>query len=286
MTEDSHFGISVLLPTRGRTTQLKRSIKSLLDNADDITKVEILFAFDSDDQKSYKYAEKSVFPLIDSAGGTYSAIEFAPIGYTRLNEYVNAMAHQSTGDWMMFWNDDAIMQTQSWDSIIQSYTGRFVLQAVDTHNKHPYSIFPIVPREWLQVIGTLSTHQLSDAWLSQIGWMLDIVKRIPVVVEHDRFDLTGNNEDATYKNRILLEGRVHDPRDFNHTSFRSLRIKEAITLYKHLEGKGYDMSYFKAVLEGKQNPWEKMLKADVNKHMMQFQLDASKIATASTLALQ
>jgi hypothetical protein len=69
------------------------------------------------------------------------------------------------------------------------------LQAFNTHNRHPYSIFPIVPKEWYNLIGHLSLHQLNDAWLSQIAWMLDIVKQIPVEVLHDRADLTGNNKD-------------------------------------------------------------------------------------------
>lgn len=260
-------GISILLPTRGRTTQLGRSISSLIDLADTAQDIQWLFGFDDDDVETYQYFEKNIIPIIEKSQGKYTVLGFERLGYARLNEYVNALAHQSTGDWMVFWNDDAMMKTQGWDTVITSYTGRFVLQAFKTHKMHPYSIFPIVPRDWLNLIGHLSNHQLNDAWLSQIAWMLDIMERIEVEVDHERFDLTGQNNDSTYQERKIYEGNPKDPRDFNYPPRRGERFAEAIKIANYLISKGQDMSFFQAVAQGKQDPWEKMLASDINGQM-------------------
>jgi hypothetical protein len=270
--------ISILLPTRGRTTQLLRSVESLVDLADDSATIQWLFGFDNDDMDTYQWFQDHVLPKIVASGAKYTCMGFEPLGYIKLNEYVNQLAAKATGDWFVFWNDDAVMKTSGWDTEIVNHTGEFCLQAFDTHNKHPYSIFPIVPREWFELIGHLSLHQLNDAWLSQIAWMLDIVKPIPVEVLHDRADLTGNNRDATYKNRIIYEGNVDNPLDFNHNNFRETRIKETCQIAKYLLDKGYDLTHWKLSCEGKTNVWGKMMAADVNNHMQQF---AAKSGTNS-----
>lgn len=262
--------ISILLPTRGRTTQLLRSVDSLIDLANDPTRIQWLFGFDSNDMDTYKWFQENVLPKIMTSGAKYTCMGFEPLGYTKLHEYVNRLAEKAVGDWFVFWNDDAVMKTAGWDTEIVQHTGEFCLQAFDTHNKHPYSIFPIVPKEWFDIIGHLSLHQLNDAWLSQIAWMLDIVKPIPIEVLHDRADLTGNNADETFKNRIIYEGNPANPKDFNHAEFRSQRIIEASKLADYLESKGYDMTQWRDICQGKADPWAKMLAADINKHLTSY----------------
>jgi hypothetical protein len=262
--------ISVLLPTRGRTNQLLRSVESLIELADDPTAIQWLFGFDNDDLDTYQWFQEHVLPEIMTSGAKYTCMGFEPLGYAKLNEYVNRLAAKATGDWFVFWNDDAVMKTAGWDTEITKHTGEFCLQAFDTHNKHPYSIFPIVPREWFELIGHLSLHQLNDAWLSQIAWMLDIVKQIPVEVLHDRADLTGNNRDATYKNRIIYEGNVNNPLDFNHISARNQRIIEVNKIAKYLYDKGHTLEHWQNVCQGRADPWDKMMMADVNKHLISF----------------
>jgi hypothetical protein len=259
--------ISILLPTRGRTEQLKRSVSSLIDCAERPADLEWRLAFDSDDTDSYQYFVDHVLPLIKQSQGSYTVMEFPPLGYARLHEYVNALAREAKGDWFVFWNDDAVMIDLGWDQVITSYTGRFCLQAFVTHNMHPYSIFPIVPRQWQEIVGHLSLHQLNDAWLSQIAWMLDIMQRIDVHVEHERADLTGKNDDATYRNRVVFEGNLDDPRDFNYVENRKTRMHEANKISAWLENQGVDMTHWHEIRTGQRDPWAKMLAADVNNQM-------------------
>jgi len=250
--------LSVLLPTRGRTDMLKRSLLSLADLADHTSRIEMLLAFDDDDTASSDWCMENVLPELDQRGIEYNLLQFPRLGYIRLNEYVNALARRARGRWLMFWGDDAVMETQGWDSRILEVNDFHVLR-IPTHNLHPYAIFPIVPRKWVELLDCFSPHQLSDSTVSQMGYMLDIVKNIDVQVTHDRFDITGNNRDETWENRPMLEGNPQDPRDFNHIAWRQRRVSDCKKLSQYLREQGQDTSWFDNVLAGKQDPWAKMI---------------------------
>lgn len=264
------YNVAVLLPTRGRSTGLMTSVKSLVEHAADISTVQIQFGFDNDDSVGTNAFKQDVEPYLKDHQVNYCAFVFEPMGYIRLNEYVNYLALNSNADWLIFWNDDAVMETAGWDQVIKDHTGQFKLLAFHSHNNHPYSIFPIVPRAWLDLLGYLSPHQISDGWLSQQAYMLDIWQRIPVHVTHDRYDLTGNNHDETYKNRPMLEGNPADPRDFNSVAVRNLRFQDCGKLADHMKTQGLDTSFFENVMSGQQNPWQKLAANDVNQQMKQF----------------
>jgi hypothetical protein len=185
---------------------------------------------------------------------------FKPLGYENLHVYVNTLANSSSGEWLFFWNDDGVMLTENWDQIIDSYTGEFKLLAPrDNHNGHPYAIFPIVPRDWYILMGHLSQNTQNDAWLSHIAYMLDIFERIDVEFFHDRADLTGNNNDDTFKNRKYQEGNPTDPNDFGHPDMQNARVATAHKLAWFMEKTGRDVSWWNNVVAGKQNPFEKMV---------------------------
>lgn len=263
---NDQIDISILLPTRARTHTLVKSISSLIDNCETPSKIEWLFGFDDDDVTSSAWCVENVIPLIEQSGGVYKVLSYPPMGYENLHKYVNGLAKFAKGKWFVFWNDDAVMEHAGWDRVILETTD-FCIQAFDTHNKHPYSIFPIVPREWYDWLGHLSRHQLNDAYISQIAWMLDIMKRIDVKVTHARFDLTGENKDDTYLRRRVFEGNRFDPRDFNHATQRKFRLDDANIISQRLVEQGKDMSHWYEIRSGKRDPWAKMLESDVNNHM-------------------
>lgn len=264
------FDISILLPTRGRSDSLERSVKSVIELAADPKRIQLMFGFDNDDEIGVKHFTDELKPWLDEHKVAYTAMSFAPMGYIRLNEYVNALAKASDARWLVFWNDDAVMETGAWDQEIMTYEGQFKILAFHTHNDHPYSIFPIVPRKWLDLLGYLSPHQISDAWLSQQAYMLDIWQRIEVNVLHDRHDLTGNNNDETFQNRPMLEGNPHDPRDFHSIAQIELRHRDCAKLATYMKSANLSTEFFDNVFKGIQDPWEKLAKNDVNKQMVQF----------------
>lgn len=267
MEQKHKFDIAVLLPTRGRTAALSRSVMSLVNRANDLKSIQFLFGFDDDDTVGIDHWKNELEPWLRSKGVRYRAHSFEPIGYIRLNEYVTELAKTSDAKWLMFWNDDAIMESLHWDQEIMRHDGSFNVLAVHTHREHPYSIFPIVPRAWLDLFGYMSPHQLSDAYISQVAYMVDIWKRIEVWVTHDRFDLTGNNDDDTFRNRPQLENRPNDPEDFHSNKWHWRRINDAEKLATHLRAQGQDMTWWDNVKANRQDPWEKLSANDVNKQM-------------------
>jgi len=268
----NEYKIAILLPTRGRTTTLTRSLIGLLEKANDLDSIQVLLGLDTDDAVGITHFQDEIQPKLDDMGVHYTAMSFEPMGYSQLHDYVNTLAKNSSADWMFFWNDDAVMETQGWDTEIEKYTGEFKLLAVHTHNDHPYSIFPIVPRAWLDVIGHLSLHSMNDAWLSQNAYCVGIWERIEVNVLHDRADLTGNNRDATYQQRELLEGNPSNPRDFHHPDMIYLRMAECDKLNEYLGSIGVDNSFWCRAKDNKQDPWENLRNNDINGQMRQFQV--------------
>jgi len=257
----SNKKISIILPTRGRTTMLKDSLESLIKTCKSPKDVELLLGVDEDDTEVTGYIKEEVAPMLQEAGIEAKASVFKPLGYENLHTYVNTLASGATGEWIFFWNDDGIMLTDGWDEVIDSYSGQFKLLAPkDNHNGHPYAIFPIVPKDWFVLMGHLSQNAQNDAWLSHIAYMLDIFERIDVEFLHDRADITGNNDDETFKNRKHMEGNPEDPNDFGHTDMQSARVATAHKIAWFLEKTGQaDLTWWNNVKEGKQNPFEKMV---------------------------
>jgi hypothetical protein len=252
--------ISVLLPTRGRTEVLKTSLMTLLDNVKEPKQIEIILGMDEDDQEVIEYVKSELGPILQEKGVETKANIFKPLGYENLHQYVNTLAGNASGDWLFFWNDDCLMETKDWDEVINSHTGEFKLLAPhDNHDGHPYAILPIVPKDWFILMGHLSQNAQNDAWLSHIAYMLDIFERIDVTFVHDRADITGNNDDQTFKDRKYMEGNPEDPADFGHPQMQQARVNTAHKIAWFLEatGKG-DLTWWNKVKEGEQDPFEKM----------------------------
>lgn len=280
--------ISILLPSRGRTDVLKTSIMSLLDTVKDPTSIELLFGLDEDDNTVIEYIKDELAPILQEKGVESRANIFKPLGYENLHNYVNTLAQSATGDWLFFWNDDCLMQTSDWDEVIASYTGQFKLLAPrDNHEGHPYAILPIIPKDWFILMGHLSQNAQNDAWLSHIAYMLDIFERIDVEFIHDRADITGNNDDETFKNRKYMEGNPSDPKDFGHPDMQNARVATAHKIAWFLEKTGHDLTWWNKVKAGEQDPFEKMKWADGVKGAGQLQAvqEAPELPDDHTLSL-
>jgi hypothetical protein len=267
----SKHDIAVLLPTHKRTDGLSQSIFSLLDRAKDLDSIEFLFGIDNNDDIGKNHFIDVIQPRLDEIGANYTAVEFAPLGYAGLNKYFDTLAGYADADWFFCWSDDAIMETDHWDQHIRSCK-EFQLLKVHAHNEHPYSIFPIIPRAWRQVLGKLSKHQLIDAEVSHLAYLLDIMKIIPVWVTHDRPDLTGREADETAKQKRYFEGNPSDPRDFHHQTFVQGRQTDLNQLVNYMKSQQLDLTYYNNIQYGIQDPWQRMRENDPNKQTGQFEI--------------
>lgn len=204
--------ISVLLPTRGRTEAVLQSVASLVDTADNPFGIEILAAVDPDDMSSRMALE---------TGSFRTRVWTAPerYGYARLHEYVNHLAEEADGNWLMLWNDDARMQTDGWDSIVESTDRRdsiaeswpkLVLWPLVNHDQGG-NLFPIWPARWFGALGYVSRSPNIDVWISELARRIGVERKIPVSILHDRADITGGHDDQTYREGRALMGPGNDP---------------------------------------------------------------------------
>lgn len=266
------YSIAVLCPTRGRTVPLGLAIKSVVNRANKLDKIQILLGFDDDDKVGLKYFEEDLQPWLEEKGVAYTALQFERMGYAGLNRYYNGLAEQSDADWFLSWSDDAVMETQGWDSIIMEHKDEFKLLKAHAHNEHPYSIFPMWPREWYDLFGHCSRHQMIDAELSQIAYALDLIKIVPIYITHNRPDLVQGEADSTHKERVLFEGNPHNPQDFHNVNFIRSREADCKIIAEYIKDKGIDTSWWEEVKAGRQNPWTKMKENDPNGQMVQIQV--------------
>jgi hypothetical protein len=268
MTND--YSVAVLLPTRGRTDPLTRSVTSLFELCADPSRIKLVLAFDNDDTVGLEHFENSVQPWLDDHDIDYTAVGFERMGYACLNRYYNEMAKHARADWYFVWNDDAVMQTQGWDHVIESYTGQFCLLKIHTHNEHPYSIFPIVPHDWYALFEHFSRHQMIDAELSQIAYMLDLIQIVDIEASHERADLVGKKEDETDRARIRFEGNPMNSYDFHNRHVTNQRIADTERIAAHMNSLGLSTEWWNQVKAGKQDPWEKLRMNDINQQMVQY----------------
>ena len=84
--------ISIILPTRGRTGgALQDSIKSLLENADDPSRIEIMLGVDDDDKESIDWVNNEAADFVSPFGCACKRLD---LGYEQLNIYVNLLSMQ------------------------------------------------------------------------------------------------------------------------------------------------------------------------------------------------
>lgn len=266
----NEYSVAVLLPTRGRTEPLSKSVTSLFERCADKDQIKLILAFDNDDAVGLKHFESVVQPWLDEHDIDYTAVGFERMGYVNLNRYYNELASHADADWYFVWNDDAVMNTQDWDTVIKSYTGQFRLLKIHTHNEHPYSIFPIVPKAWYDLFRHFSRHQMIDAELSQIAYMLDIMEIVDIHASHERADLVGKQEDTTDRERIRFEGNPANPYDFHNRLVVDRRLSDTEIIARHMQSIGLDTDWWERVKVGKQDPWEKLKANDTNRQMVQY----------------
>ncbi len=166
--------ISVLLPSRGRAALLGRSVGSLRDRA--AGEIEVLVGSDLDDPDTATAAR----------GLGCDVLVLPRQGYELLHVYYQRLAAEATGDWLLVWNDDAVMLTEGWDLIIEGLPER-VLVADLLSNHSPLCCFPAVRREAMRKLGRFcSDNPHVDTFWQDAGRATGTIEVVPVQVWHEQ----------------------------------------------------------------------------------------------------
>ncbi|MGW0905019.1 glycosyltransferase family 2 protein [Streptomyces sp. NPDC002853] len=178
--------ISVLLPSRGRPQPLADTVATLLELADKPGGIQILIAADPDDR-----------PTLQVSLPWQASVWTAPerYGYPRLHKYVNRLAEQADGDWLMLWNDDARILTEGWDRLVEEREPSVLWP--HSNDIATCNTFPVWPRAWTDHLGHVSLSPHCDSWIQYLGQTLGLHERVQIEVLHDRADLTGGHDDQT-----------------------------------------------------------------------------------------
>jgi len=204
--------ITALVPSRGRPDGLRESLESLFGRAAEPADVEVLVAVDPDDVGTY-----SGFP---ADGRVRLTVTPGRYGYRRIHDYYNELAAAASGDWLLIWNDDALMRTPGWDRVIAAQEPA-VLWPLANHHRE-LCLFPAWPRSWTAATGHVSLCFNADTWMQEVGKQLGCLRKIPVEIFHDRDNVTGSGR---FADRTAAEGTLLS--DQTCSVFRSAEMTAA-----------------------------------------------------------
>lgn len=199
--------VSVLLPTRGRPEMLCHALDSLFSLSVNKDKIEYLLKIDDDDEATLRMVERLIrVPTIPVR--VYSSSRGR--GYPDVHTWLNFLAGEAKGDWLLVWNDDALMRTEAWDHVllfsgIKNCWHRcqdcFML-VIQPEGRPGCNEFYFLRRKVFEILGHLSLNQHVDNWLFSVMEMVGSVRQLSVSIEHDSDkmeDQTRKDSEASYQ---------------------------------------------------------------------------------------
>lgn len=221
---------SFLLPTRGRASSCKASIDSLYQNADNKLSFELLLAFDDDDEET----REMVLDHCKWLGVQHQYIVTPRYGYRKLHLYVNKLCKIARGEYLWLWNDDATIETNGWDTILERLVKKQPDLVFDFVNNHFVWIFPLVPKKYVDIMGHFSLNAHNDSWIQNVFEPLQLTTRT------DQVSLYHNREtpifDINYQD-VNTDINVSSP-EFTAPFATVLRVIDSNRV-AHMMGKTY-----------------------------------------------
>lgn len=186
----------------------KAMAESLVAKADSPERIELIFYVDENDPCVEQYRE-----ILASTKRMIAPERPISECYQRMFDFSDA-------DVFFIANDDAIMQTKSWDSIvlerIADYPdGIFLAWFWDGIQGEKMACFPILSRRWIETLGYVVPPYFkticADRWLTEIARKLGRCLYIPEVYFEHLHPSTGKRkQDDTYKRNRANGQKDHD----------------------------------------------------------------------------
>jgi len=173
---------SILIPTRNRFDSLLKAINSIVNTTKDLSRVEILIRFDEDDESSISRIKELPTDEID-----INIIIGKRYKYEELHRYVNEMCEETKGEFIVWFNDDCIIQSNGWDDIIAEYIGKTICFYPNNKKTGSGNIFPIISRKIYETLGHFSLSQQVDTWQAHVCNKAGLeIRRDDLVFIHNR----------------------------------------------------------------------------------------------------
>ena len=162
--------ISILIPTREKLEPLKRTLTAIIENSSNSNNYEILIGVDNDDIKTvdfFKNMENENIRIF------YFERQF----YKNVHFYYNNLAKNAKGELLWIFADDFEISTKNWDLCLDKY--KIMFNYIKVNNIQSdwdtlFSIIPIIPKKWFDLIERISDYSQVDGWCWAIARELNI----------------------------------------------------------------------------------------------------------------
>lgn len=169
--------ISLLLPTRNRVNSLKDAIHSAITMADDPSQVEILLRVDTDDR-----ATIDALPTLPFQNNIKYIVGDRRGGYSSIHEFQTELCKISSGEWLMIYSDDSLIDTKNWDLLFRPYHTELPFALF--HQGRDFYTFPCINRAWFNITGIFSRTVYSDGYVWYIAERTGTYAKIPINFVH------------------------------------------------------------------------------------------------------
>jgi hypothetical protein len=178
--------ISLILNTRKRTPLLHRLLESISNTVSDFDRIEVLIAFDNDDNDTKLFSSVSVYPM-----------EVRWFEWTRpknLHTSLNRLASLAVGDYIFVLNDDVEFLTMKWDEQIDRGHSDEIWyihtndNSADKENTAQYASFPILTRAAYEALGYFMSEKFvglgADVHLWRVFDSVNRIKKTSIELDH------------------------------------------------------------------------------------------------------
>lgn len=215
--------LSILIPSK-RPKELANFIESLKNTAHDFSKVELVVLKDVD-KGHLMWRDENI---------TYVSNPPSPF----ISEIMYECYSHATGDWILFGNDDLIMETPNWDLIFEEVVKTVPDQIAmfypnDTIFGPLFPCFPLVSRKFLEVskffpLPPYRRHKVDDVILhilppNRIFYLQNVVLRHLNKVEGDN---VGINK---FGYKFLMDSTEEDQKTWDNTAELRKEMKERLS---------------------------------------------------------
>lgn len=181
---------------------MKELWTSIVDTADDIDNIELIFYIDTDDTESietYKTLHSNVKAVIDDRGNGNLSIM-----WNRCYEISNA-------DIVMHCGDDIRFRTPGWDTKILSKFDEFddkivLVYGNDGVRKDDLATHGFLHKNWIKTVGYFLppyfASDMNDYWLTTVARNINRLEKIDIYTEHLHPAVGKNELDITHQERI------------------------------------------------------------------------------------